>query len=82
MPALLAVVLSGAVAAGAGLWLDVPFVRQQANGCGAACISMVMQYWLRGKDSAIPAAAQALRESAQAVAAAFARSLTPPATPG
>lgn len=61
MPALLAVVLSGALAAGAGLWLDVPFVRQQANGCGAACISMVMQYWLRGKGAAVPPAAQAGR---------------------
>lgn len=61
MPALLAVVLSGVVAAGAGLWLDVPFVRQQANGCGAACISMVMQYWLKDKSAAIPPAAQARR---------------------
>jgi uncharacterized protein YvpB len=29
----------------AGLWLDVPFVQQQKNGCGAASIAMVMQYW-------------------------------------
>jgi len=29
----------------AGLWLDVPFVEQQKNGCGAASIAMVMQYW-------------------------------------
>jgi predicted double-glycine peptidase len=61
MPALLPVVLSGALAAGAGLWLDVPFVRQQADGCGAACISMVMQYWLSGKDAAFPPAADAGR---------------------
>ncbi|HEV2246601.1 MAG TPA: C39 family peptidase [Terriglobia bacterium] len=54
--ALLAVVMSGAMAAGAGLWLDVPFVRQQTNGCGAACISMVMQYWF--KDSAAAPAAE------------------------
>jgi len=27
------------------VWLDVPFVKQKGNGCGAACISMVMQYW-------------------------------------
>lgn len=27
------------------LWLDVPYVRQQKDGCGAASISMVMQYW-------------------------------------
>jgi ABC-type bacteriocin/lantibiotic exporter with double-glycine peptidase domain len=30
-----------------GIWLDVPFVQQQKNGCGAASISMVMQYWQR-----------------------------------
>ncbi|MGA7858945.1 MAG: C39 family peptidase [Terracidiphilus sp.] len=28
-----------------GLWLDVPFVRQEKDGCGAASIAMVMQYW-------------------------------------
>ena len=27
------------------IWLDVPFVKQQKDGCGAASISMVMQYW-------------------------------------
>ncbi len=26
-------------------WLDVPFLRQQENGCGAAVLAMVMQYW-------------------------------------
>jgi uncharacterized protein YvpB len=37
-----------AFAAGvANLWLDVPFVPQQKNGCGAAGIAMVMQYWER-----------------------------------
>jgi predicted double-glycine peptidase len=29
-----------------GLWLDVPFVKQTREGCGAASIAMVMQYWL------------------------------------
>ena len=28
-----------------GLWLDVPFVKQGREGCGAASIAMVMQYW-------------------------------------
>jgi ABC-type bacteriocin/lantibiotic exporter with double-glycine peptidase domain len=28
-----------------GLWLDVPFVKQEKDGCGAATIAMVMQYW-------------------------------------
>ncbi len=31
----------------ANLWLDVPFVPQQKDGCGAASIAMVMQYWER-----------------------------------
>ncbi|HEX8837818.1 MAG TPA: C39 family peptidase [Candidatus Acidoferrum sp.] len=29
----------------AGLWLDVPFVKQSEDGCGSAAISMVLQYW-------------------------------------
>ena len=35
------------VAESSGVWLDVPFVKQKRNGCGAASISMVMQYWIR-----------------------------------
>ena len=30
-----------------GVWLDVPFVKQEKDGCGAAAIAMVMQYWQR-----------------------------------
>lgn len=26
-------------------WLDVPFVKQQKDACGAASIAMIMQYW-------------------------------------
>jgi len=29
----------------AGHWLDIPFIAQQKDGCGAAAIAMVMQYW-------------------------------------
>ncbi len=29
----------------AGVWIDVPFVAQQGEGCGAASLAMVMQYW-------------------------------------
>jgi ABC-type bacteriocin/lantibiotic exporter with double-glycine peptidase domain len=29
------------------IWLDVPFIKQGKDGCGAASIAMVMQYWLR-----------------------------------
>ncbi len=28
-----------------GIWLDVPFVKQEKEGCGAASIAMVMQFW-------------------------------------
>ncbi|HLJ90151.1 MAG TPA: C39 family peptidase [Candidatus Angelobacter sp.] len=28
-----------------GVWLDVPFIKQEKDGCGAASIAMVMQYW-------------------------------------
>lgn len=31
--------------AASGVWLDVPFVQQEKDGCGAASIAMVMQYW-------------------------------------
>jgi predicted double-glycine peptidase len=27
------------------LWIDVPFIRQDKNGCGSASIWMVMKYW-------------------------------------
>ena len=43
--------LSGALLAAAptGVWLDVPFVEQEKEGCGAASAAMVMQYWLRAQ---------------------------------
>jgi hypothetical protein len=31
----------------AGNWIDVPYVAQPKDGCGAAVISMVMQYWAK-----------------------------------
>jgi ABC-type bacteriocin/lantibiotic exporter with double-glycine peptidase domain len=34
-----------AVAQQGGVWIDVPFVKQPEEGCGAASIAMVMQYW-------------------------------------
>lgn len=30
----------------AGVWLDVPFVKQSEDGCGSAAISMVLGYWI------------------------------------
>lgn len=38
-------VLTAAAASSSGIWLDVPFVPQEKNGCGAAVISMVLRYW-------------------------------------
>jgi ABC-type bacteriocin/lantibiotic exporter with double-glycine peptidase domain len=53
-----------------GVWLDVPFVRQQKNGCGAASTAMVMQYWFqqqgRASDKADPALIQRALYSRQA----------------
>jgi ABC-type bacteriocin/lantibiotic exporter with double-glycine peptidase domain len=37
-----------AIAQAGGLWLDVPFVKQVENGCGAAVVAMTMQYWSQG----------------------------------
>jgi predicted double-glycine peptidase len=28
-----------------GIWIDIPFVKQDKDGCGASSIAMVMQYW-------------------------------------
>jgi ABC-type bacteriocin/lantibiotic exporter with double-glycine peptidase domain len=39
------VYFASAAAAQASRWLDVPFVAQPENGCGAAVISMTIQYW-------------------------------------
>lgn len=40
-----------------GIWLDVPFVQQERDGCGAASISMVMQYWNRDRRPTFSASA-------------------------
>jgi len=46
--------------ANSGFWLDVPFIKQQKNLCGAACISMVLQYWgrLEKREPAAPVPSQ------------------------
>jgi uncharacterized protein YvpB len=36
-----------------GIWLDVPFIKQEKDGCGGASIAMVMQYWLRQQGRSI-----------------------------
>jgi ABC-type bacteriocin/lantibiotic exporter with double-glycine peptidase domain len=42
---LLMLMLCGWASGQAGVWIDVPFIEQQRQGCGAAVIAMVMQYW-------------------------------------
>ena len=43
---LFAVVLVQAqTAENAGIWLDVPFIKQTAEGCGSASIAMLLRYW-------------------------------------
>src|SRR5262249_54129231 len=37
------------------LWIDVPFVAQPENACGAACVSMVISYWASKSATAAPA---------------------------
>jgi predicted double-glycine peptidase len=48
-----------AVAAASGLWLDVPYIHQEKDGCGSASLAMVLRYWqqkgsLPGSESADP----------------------------
>ena len=50
---LLLAVASGAagVQTTRAVWIDVPFVKQPRDGCGAASLSMVMQYWAHQQGS-------------------------------
>ena len=43
-----AIVANGA----SGLWLDVPYIHQEKDGCGSASLAMVLRYW-RAKNAAI-----------------------------
>ena len=36
------------------IWLDVPFVSQAKNGCGVACVTMVLGYWAGQRGSPPP----------------------------
>jgi ABC-type bacteriocin/lantibiotic exporter with double-glycine peptidase domain len=47
-------------AATPGVWLDVPFIRQEKEGCGAASIAMVMQYWSKKQNKPIDATSDAV----------------------
>ncbi len=37
-----------------GIWLDVPFVHQTKDACGAASLAMVLQYWSRHDAAVAP----------------------------
>ena len=54
-----ALLFSQAAVISGGLWLDVPFVRQDKNGCGSAVVWMVMQYW---RKASTPPVAEIHRE--------------------
>lgn len=63
--ALLLVWILPCVAAPPGSWLDVPFVKQPRNGCGAASIAMVMQYWQRqhGQPASVDSNAERIQQA-------------------
>lgn len=46
--------LSVAAQAPGAVWIDVPFVRQPREGCGAAALAMVMDYWASQPGGARP----------------------------
>lgn len=59
-PALLVLLMSTCLYATApSVWLDVPFVKQEKNGCGAASVAMVMQFWQRQQGQPLDAASDA-----------------------
>jgi ABC-type bacteriocin/lantibiotic exporter with double-glycine peptidase domain len=39
------------------VWIDVPFVAQPPDGCGAASLSMLMQYWAAQQHQPVPSTA-------------------------
>lgn len=59
---LLAIGIAALAAAPLNIWLDVPFIAQQKNGCGPASIAMIMEYWQKQqRASASGDAAEVLR---------------------
>jgi ABC-type bacteriocin/lantibiotic exporter with double-glycine peptidase domain len=37
-----------------GVWVDVPFVHQPREGCGAAALAMIMEYWAKQPGPSAP----------------------------
>lgn len=56
---LICICASVSAAQSTGPWLDVPFVKQERNGCGSASIAMVMQYWLMQQGHSLSDSSQA-----------------------
>lgn len=53
--AALALLFCAIAAAGeSGLWLDVPYIHQEKDGCGSASLAMVLQYWQAKNFSVTP----------------------------
>jgi len=48
-----AAVCALAVAGAPGLWLDVPYIHQEKEGCGSASLAMILGYW-QGKNPSLP----------------------------
>ena len=42
-----------------GVWLDVPFVKQEKDGCGSASLAMLLQYWQAQSGQAVGEGADA-----------------------
>lgn len=52
---------TGAWGQTAAVWIDVPFVAQPREGCGAASIAMVMRYWAAQQNRKEPPASDVSR---------------------
>lgn len=50
---LLALSTLAALQAAEAIWLDVPFIAQEKNGCGSAALAMVIRYWGQDADAAL-----------------------------
>lgn len=57
----LAALVAVSALAASGIWIDVPFVPQQENGCGSASLAMVIGYWQRHGAVGQPPDAEAIR---------------------
>jgi ABC-type bacteriocin/lantibiotic exporter with double-glycine peptidase domain len=62
-PQLVFLCLAGALHAESGVWLDVGFVKQEKNGCGAASIAMIMQYWQQQQRQPVIADAERIQQT-------------------